>query len=183
MIDAISKSKETTFARFVYALGIRNVGEHIAKVFEKQYVGNLKKFQNASIKALEEIDEIGPIVAETVVQFWSDESNKIIVQNCLNNGVTLANVDTNENQSFEGLTFVFTGALEKLSRKEAKEMVEKLGGKAAGSVSKKTSFVVAGPGAGSKLKKAKDLDVHVLTEEEFLVKVKKIQNQETLKGL
>ncbi|MBT7945338.1 MAG: NAD-dependent DNA ligase LigA, partial [Candidatus Marinimicrobia bacterium] len=149
------------------------VGEHIAKVFEKQYVGNLKKFQNASIEALEEIDEIGPIVAETVVQFWSDESNKIIVQNCLNNGVTLANVDTIKNQSFEGLTFVFTGALEKLSRKEAKEMVEKLGGKAAGSVSKKTSFVVAGPGAGSKLKKAKDLDVHVLTEEEFLVKVKK----------
>ena len=183
LIDAISKSKETTFARFVYALGIRNVGEHIAKVFEKQYVGNLKKFQNASIEALEEIDEIGPIVAETVVQFWSDESNKIIVQNCLNNGVTLANVDTIKNQSFEGLTFVFTGALEKLSRKEAKDMVEKLGGKAAGSVSKKTSFVVAGPGAGSKLKKAKDLDVHVLTEEEFLVKVKKIQNQETLKGL
>jgi len=172
LIDAISNSKETTFARFVYALGIRNVGEHIAKVLEKQFSGNLDKFQYASAEELEAIDEIGPIVAETVLQFWSDDSNKQIVQHCLDRGVTLAKVEVSDRQPFDGQTFVFTGSLKKLTRNEAKEMVEKLGGKTSGSVSKKTDFVVSGSGAGSKLKKAKELDVDVLTEDEFLENVK-----------
>ena len=102
MIEAISNSKETTFARFVYALGIRNVGEHIAKVLEKQFSGNLGEFQNADVEELENIDEIGPIVAETVVQFWSDKSNKLIVQNCLDKGVSLAEIEIKEYQPFEG---------------------------------------------------------------------------------
>ncbi len=172
LIDAISNAKETTFARFVYALGIRNVGEHIAKVLEKQFSGNLDKFQYASAEELEAIDEIGPIVAETVLQFWSDDSNKQIVQHCLDRGVTLAKVDVSDHQPFDGQTFVFTGSLKKLTRNEAKEMVEKLGGKTSGSVSKNTDFVVSGSGAGSKLKKAKELDVDVLTEDEFLENVK-----------
>ena len=174
LIEAISNSKETTFARFVYALGIRNVGEHIAKVLEKQFSGNLGEFQNADVEELENIDEIGPIVAETVVQFWSDKSNKLIVQNCLDKGVSLAEIEIKEYQPFEGQIFVFTGSLEKFTRKNAKDMVEDLGGKASSSVSKNTNFVVAGPGAESKLKKAEELGIDVLTEDEFLAKVKNV---------
>jgi DNA ligase (NAD+) len=174
LIEAISNSKETTFARFVYALGIRNVGEHIAKLLEKQFSGNLGEFQNADVEELENIDEIGPIVAETVVQFWSDKSNKLIVQNCLDKGVSLAEIEIKEYQPFEDQIFVFTGSLEKFTRKNAKDMVEDLGGKASSSVSKNTDFVVAGPGAGSKLKKAEELGIDVLTEDEFLAKVKNV---------
>ena len=172
LVDAISNSKDTTFARFIYALGIRNVGEHIAKVLEKQYSGNLTEFQDTTVEELEAIDEIGPIVAETVIQFWSDDSNKIMVQNCLDYGVRFADVEINLHQPFAGQTFVFTGSLQQLTRKEAKDILENLGGKASGSVSEKTDFVIAGSGAGSKLKKAGDLGISILTEEEFFDKVK-----------
>ena len=172
LVDAISNSKDTTFARFIYALGIRNVGEHIAKVLEKQYSGNLTEFQDTTVEELEAIDEIGPIVAETVIQFWSDDSNKIMVQNCLDYGVRFADVEVNLHQPFAGQTFVFTGSLQQLTRKEAKDIIENLGGKASGSVSEKTDFVIAGSGAGSKLKKAGDLGISILTEEEFFDKVK-----------
>ena len=172
LVDAISNSKDTTFARFIYALGIRNVGEHIAKVLEKQYSGNLTEFQNTTVEDLEAIDEIGPIVAETVIQFWSDDSNKKMVQNCLDYGVRFADVEVNLHQPFAGQTFVFTGSLQQLTRKEAKDILENLGGKASGSVSEKTDFVIAGSGAGSKLKKAGDFGISILTEEEFFDKVK-----------
>jgi DNA ligase (NAD+) len=172
LMGAISQSKESTFARFIYALGIRNVGEHIAKVLEKEFSGNLVEFQKANLEALENIDEIGPIVAETIVQFWSDDSNKIMVQNCLDKGVKLAEIKINRKQPFEDKIFVFTGSLEKLTRKDAKDMVEDLGGKASGSVSKNTDFVVVGPGAGSKLKKAEELGIDILTEEDFLKMVR-----------
>ena len=172
LVEAISNSKDTTFARFIYALGIRNVGEHIAKVLEKQHSGNLTEFQNTTIEELEAIDEIGPIVAETVIQFWSDDSNKKMVQNCLDYGVRFADVEVNLHQPFAGQTFVFTGSLQQLTRKEAKDILENLGGKASGSVSEKTDFVIAGSGAGSKLKKAGDLGISILTEEEFFDKVK-----------
>ena len=172
LVEAISNSKDTTFARFIYALGIRNVGEHIAKVLEKQYSGNLTEFQNTTVEDLEAIDEIGPIVAETVIQFWSDDSNKKTVQNCLDYGVRFADVEVNLHQPFAGQTFVFTGSLQQLTRKEAKDILENLGGKASGSVSEKTDFVIAGSGAGSKLKKAGDLGISILTEEEFLDKIK-----------
>jgi DNA ligase (NAD+) len=168
LMSSISTSKETTFSRFIYALGIRNVGEHIAKILEKQFSGNLVEFQKANLGELENIDEIGPIVAETIVQFWSDDSNKIMVQNCLDKGVKLAEIEINENRPFDDKIFVFTGSLEKLTRRDAKDLVEDLGGKTSGSVSKNTDFVVAGPGAGSKLKKAEELGVDILTEEDFL---------------
>ena len=172
LVEAISNSKDTTFARFIYALGIRNVGEHIAKVLEKQYSGNLTEFQNTTVEDLEAIDEIGPIVAETVIQFWSDDSNKKMVQNCLDYGVRFADVEVNLHQPFAGQTFVFTGSLQQLTRKDAKGIIENLGGKASGSVSEKTDFVIAGSGAGSKLKKAGDFGISILTEEEFFDKVK-----------
>ena len=172
LIQTITGSKKTTFARFVFALGIRNVGEHVAKLFENYFSGDLSRFIQASTDELEALDGIGPVVAKNVVQFWADPSNKKIVYTCLDMGVTLAKVKKNEHQPFAGQVFVFTGALEKFNRKDAKDMVDALGGKITSSVSKNTQYVVAGIGAGSKLKKAEELGIPVLSEAEFLEMVK-----------
>ena len=168
LIRSIIKSKKTVFSRFVYALGIRNVGEHTAQVLEKHYNGRLKGFKNAKPEELENIDEIGPIVAQSVAQFWQNKNNREIVNNCIERGIFLKQVTKHINQPFSGNIFVFTGSLKNFTRQEIKERVEHLGGKTAVSVSKKTSYLVAGPGAGSKLKKAKDLSVSIISEDEFL---------------
>lgn len=168
LIQSINKSKRTVFSRFVYALGIRNVGEHIAQVLEKHYNGRLKEFKNAKPEELKNIDEIGPIVAQSVVQFWQNNNNRKIVNNCIERGVFLKEMTKHINQPFSGQIFVFTGSLKNFTRQEIKERVEHLGGKTAVSVSKKTSYLVVGPGAGSKLKKAEDLAVSIISEDEFL---------------
>ncbi len=168
IITALDGSKRISFHRFVHALGIRNVGEHVAKVLEKAFNSDMNIFMDATEEELEAIDEVGPIVAKTIVRFWSDEQNAQIVNNCFELGVTLKKTEVEFDQIFTGRTFVFTGSLEQFTRKEAGEMVEARGGRSAGSVSSKTNYVVAGPGAGSKLKKANELNIPVLTEEEFL---------------
>jgi len=168
LIQSINKSKRTVFSRFVYALGIRNVGEHIAQVLEKHYNGRLKEFKNAKPEELKNIDEIGPIVAQSVVQFWQNNNNRKIVNNCIERGVFLKEMTKHINQPFSGQIFVFTGSLKNFTRQEIKERVEHLGGKTAVSISKKTSYLVVGPGAGSKLKKAEDLAVSIISEDEFL---------------
>jgi DNA ligase (NAD+) len=174
LLAAIEQSKQTTFARFVYALGIRNVGEHLARVLEQAYGGDIHRFRRAERTELEAIPEVGPIVAETIVRFWEDPTNVAVMEACLELGVTLKKVSQPQDQPLAGKTFVFTGALEKFTRNEAKALVESLGGRASGSVSRKTDYVVAGPGAGSKLKKARELGIPVLTEEEFLEMVNNI---------
>jgi len=171
LIRSIHGSKKTNFARFVYALGIRNVGEHTAKVLEANFNGDIKKFQRTTAEELEDIDEVGPIIAQSIIQFWQDKTNQTMVQNCLERGVFLAKVKQKTALPFSGQIFVFTGTLEKLSRHRAKLVVESLGGKATGSVSKKTTYVVAGSGTGSKLKKAQILGIRVLSEDEFLTLV------------
>lgn len=168
LVKAVSFSKNTTFARFVFALGIRNVGEHVAKILEKQFSSDLTEFIKTNYDKLIEIDGVGPIVAENIIQFWSDQSNQKMVQNCLDHGVILNKVVSSEEPIFSGQLYVFTGKLKKLNRDTANEIVEMRGGKISGSVSKKTSFVVAGPGAGSKLNKARKLKVPILSEKEFL---------------
>ena len=168
LIQSIIESKNTVFSRFVYALGIRNVGEHTSQVLERYYNGQLKEFMNAKPEELENIDEIGPIVAQSVVKFWHNKNNRKIVNNCIERGVFLKQVINHINQPFSGKIFVFTGSLKNFTRKEIKERVEHLGGKTAVSVSKKTSYLVAGPGAGSKLKKAEDLSISIISEDEFL---------------
>ena len=168
ILTAIQDSKQTTFARFVYALGIRNVGAHLSKVLEKAFVGDIEKFMNAATEELEAIDEVGPIVAETITKFLSNCTNTDVIESCLSLGIRLKNIEEPKSLLLQGKTFVFTGALTQFSRNEAKEMTEAHGGKVSGSVSKNTDFVVAGPGAGSKLKKATELDIPVLSEAEFL---------------
>ena len=168
ILTAIQDSKQTTFARFVYALGIRNVGAHLSKVLEKAFVGDIKKFMNAAAEELETIDEVGPIVAETITTFLSNCTNTDVIESCLSLGIRLKKVEEPKSLLLQGKTFVFTGALTQFSRNEAKEMTEAHGGKVSGSVSKNTDFVVVGPGAGSKLKKATELNIPVLSEAEFL---------------
>ncbi len=171
-ISAIDNSKSTTFHRFVHALGIRNVGEHVAKVLEKSFTGNIEIFMKTNAEVLEDIDEVGPIVAETIVKFWADETNINIVNNCFKLGISLELVKNETEQIFMGKTFVFTGSLQSITRKEGKEIIEARGGRAAGSVSAKTDYIVAGENAGFKLKKAEKLGIPVLTESEFMDLIK-----------
>ena len=167
LMDAIKASKIVSLWRFVYGLGIRNIGEHLAQVLANRF-GDLDAIMSAAPEELEEIDEVGPIVAASIHSFFSGESNRAIVERCLASGVTLENPPTlSESTPLEGKTFVFTGSLEKFTRSEAKEMVEHLGGRAGGSVSQKTDYLVAGPGTGSKKTKAEELGVPILTETEF----------------
>ena len=167
-ISAIESSKQTGFARFLFALGIRNVGEYLSKVLEKHYEGNFHRFMSSKKEELESIFEVGGIVADGIVRFWSDSSNVDVVNSCFSLGVTLSPVELKEkDQVLAGKTFVFTGVLTKFTRKEAQELVESLGGRASNSVSKKTTFIIAGQSAGSKITKAQEFGVPILSEDDF----------------
>ncbi len=168
IMDAIELSKSTTMARFIHALGIRNVGEHASKVLEKSFGGNLDKLMQVEVSDLTVIHEIGAIMAESIVNFFSDTSNQNIIKSCSGSGIQFADVEQIQESQFTGKIFVFTGSLEKFTRKDAQSMVEKLGARASGSVSNKTNYLVAGPGAGSKLAKAEELNIPIFSEDEFL---------------
>ena len=168
IMDAITASKKSSMARFIHALGIRNAGVHAAKVLEKSFGGNLENLMNADIEALTAIHEIGGIMAESIINFFQDDTNQKVITACLQAGIQFDEVEPIQESEFTGKTFVFTGSLEKFSRKDAQSMVEKLGARASGSVSSKTDYLVAGPGAGSKLKKAEKLNISIYSEDEFL---------------
>ncbi|MBH30484.1 MAG: DNA ligase (NAD(+)) LigA [Candidatus Marinimicrobia bacterium] len=168
LMDAIEPAKNTALWRFIYGLGIRNVGEHLAQVLASHF-GNLDTLMTSSIDELEAIDEVGPIVAASIVTFFASEPNRMVIERCLAGGVKLESPPSRQQTlPLEGKGFVFTGSLEKFSRSDAKALVERLGGWAAGSVSGKTDYVVAGPSAGSKREKAEQLGISILTETEFL---------------
>jgi len=173
VIDAIENSKNTTLARFIYALGIRNVGEHMGKVLEREFK-ELETLIAADYERLETVEGIGPIVARAIRDFFDEENNLQTVNRLLEGGVGIAQSETGtQDERFAGKTFVFTGTLTQFTRDEAKEMVEKLGGKASSSVSNKTDYVVVGENPGSKAAKAKELGVTIISEEEFLELVNK----------
>ena len=175
VITAIDAAKSTTFAKFIHALGIRNVGEHSGKVLQQAFSGNVEKLTSATVTDLTRIHEIGEIMAQSIVDFFTDPTNLHLIQSCLDSGVSFEMVEEIKASGITGKIFVFTGSLLKFTRKEAQGMVEKLGARASGSVSKKTDFVVAGPGAGSKLDSANLLNIEVLTEEEFLKMMKELE--------
>ena len=167
IIGSINKSKLTTFSRFIYALGIRHVGEHISKLLERTYERDFDSFLTASYEDLESIEEIGPIVAQSIIDFWNDPSNKQIIDNCFELGVVFEQKNNIISQTLMGKIFVFTGTLEKFNRKKAKEIVESHGGRTSSTISKKTDYLVAGPGSGSKKDKAKTLGIDIINENEF----------------
>lgn len=166
LLDELEKSKKTTFARFLYSLGIREVGEATAKALA-QHFSTLDELFNATEEQLQSVPDIGPVVAKHIVAFFAEKHNKDIISKLLKAGVHWDAVAKKANLPLQGMTFVLTGTLESMSREEAKEQLEQLGAKVAGSVSSKTSYVVVGADAGSKLKKAQELGVKILDEKQF----------------
>jgi DNA ligase (NAD+) len=165
VLNALEKSKSTTLARFIYALGIRHVGEATAKELGSHF-GSLDALLDASEEELLEVVDIGPVVAASIKSFLSDPLNVELIQQLRAAGVHWTETERkpNEPKPQQGKTFVLTGTLPTLSRDAATELIEAAGGKVAGSVSKKTSYVVAGEEAGSKLVKAQELGVTILDE-------------------
>ena len=168
VIEAIEQSKHTTLAKFLFSLGIREVGEATAGSLAN-YFGNIENVMNADVDTLQEVPDIGSIVAKHIAVFFDNSENLAIIQRLRESGVHWEDVDVPVTpRPLAGQTFVLTGTLEAMSRSEAKNRLESLGAKVTGSVSKNTDCVVAGPGAGSKLVKAEKLDRKVIDEREFL---------------
>lgn len=166
LLAGLEKSKRTTLARFLYSLGIRQIGETTAKDLAKHF-GSLDRIMDASIEQLLEVNDVGPIVAQSIRTFFDQPHNREVVEQLRAAGITWPEHDGEGDLSpkpLAGKTFVLTGTLPALSRDEAKEMIEAAGGKVSGSVSKKTTYVVAGEEAGSKLEKARELGVEVIDE-------------------
>jgi DNA ligase (NAD+) len=169
IMAALELSKRTTFARFIYALGIRHVGESTAKDLAARF-GNVDNLMHASEDQLLAVSDVGPVVARSLLSFFADPLNVELVQQLIASGIHWPEVEQHSDAVLPliGKTLVLTGSLPNLSRDEASALIEKNGGKVAGSVSKKTSYVVAGDDAGSKLLKAQELNIPVLTEQELI---------------
>ena len=167
LINAIENSKENDLYRLLTALGINHIGAKASKILARKYK-NIDNLSKASFEELSEIVDIGPIMAKSIVDFFEEEQTKDLIEKLKQAGVNIKSLEKEEqNQKFEGLTFVLTGSLEKYTRQEATELIEKYGGKVSGSVSKKTNYLLAGEDAGSKLTKAQSLGVKIISEEEF----------------
>ncbi len=175
LLQALEKSKSTTLGRFIYALGIREVGEATARSLAYHF-GTLEKLENASKEALEEVEDVGPIVAAHIYTFFRQPQNKDIIEKLVKAGIHWPAIEvTEDKQPLKGKTFVLTGALESMTRDEAKEKLLALGAKVSGSVSKKTDYVIVGADPGSKAEKAKKLGVSMLNEKSFLRMLKELQ--------
>jgi len=168
LLQAISASRTRPLSRLLFALGIRHVGEHTAKVLAKRFP-TLDALASADIEQLKQIHEIGAKVAEAVVDYFADPTNQLLLAKLRQLGVNPASEATVQRDGrLTGQTFVVTGTLATMARSEAEALVERLGGRAAGSVSRKTDYLVAGENAGSKLERAQTLGVKIIDEQEFL---------------
>ncbi|MCF8105606.1 MAG: NAD-dependent DNA ligase LigA [Desulfohalobiaceae bacterium] len=169
LLQGIESSKKKSLERFLYALGIPHIGRHLARVLATSFP-DLKAVMAASRESLQAVREIGPEVAGSLTLFFSNEQNRRVIEELLQAGLRLDNPlyrVKGRTRPLEGRTFVFTGQLSRWTRAEARQRVEDLGGRTAGSVSNSTDYLVAGPGAGSKLKQGRDLGITVLNEDEF----------------
>ena len=168
LLNAIETSKQTTLAKFLFALGIREVGEATGQTLAQNF-GNFEAVIEADLEQLLEVDDVGPIVARHIVDFFNNPDNLSIVNALRESGVHWDDIDISpDSQPLAGQTWVLTGSLETMSRAEAKDRLQSLGAKVAGSVSAKTHCVVAGPGAGSKLTMAQSLNIKILDEQQFV---------------
>ena len=171
-LASLEKAKNTTLARFIFALGIREVGEATALNLANHFK-TLEALQNADLEALQQVPDVGEVVANRILAFWHEPHNVAVVNDLIAQGVHWETVETKEvtENHFKGKTVVLTGTLTQMRRNEAKALLQDMGAKVSGSVSAKTDFVIAGDAAGSKLTKAQELGVTVLTEEEFLAQI------------
>jgi DNA ligase (NAD+) len=167
ILDEIENSKKLPLERVIYGLGIRMVGERTAQ-FLGEHFGSMEALEQAGVEELQNVDEVGPRIAESIVEFFSIPANRKLVERLREAGLTLTGRKKERGTKLAGKTFVLTGTLAKHTRDEAKKMIEDAGGKVTGSVSKKTDYVVAGADAGSKLDKAKELGVAVIDEQEMV---------------
>jgi DNA ligase (NAD+) len=168
IMNAIANSKNTTLARFVYALGIRHVGEHVALVLSRRF-GGLTALMSATIEDLMAIDEIGPQVSQSVRAFFENPENQNNIQRMLHDaGVRISRENAEGEDLLAEMTVVLTGSLVSMTRQQARDRIEALGGKVSSSVSRQTTFVVAGKDPGSKLDRAKELGVEILDERAFM---------------
>lgn len=167
LLSAIEKSKSQDLSRLLFAFGIRQVGQKVGKILAQRF-GSLDNLQAATVEELTQVDDIGAITAQSIVDWFASPQSQHLIARLKEAGVNMQAEQKGEDQRFAGKTFVLTGTLDRFTRAEATKMIEDRGGKAAGSVSKKTTYVVAGEAAGSKLRKAQELGVPVLTQEEFL---------------
>lgn len=166
LMAAIERSKDCTLGAFIFAIGIPNVGAKTAKDLARRF-GTIEALRSATVEQLTEVPDVGEIVARSIVEFFADPSIATQVDRLLAHGVKPRPEEVQQDSPISGKTIVVTGTLEKLDRRQAEALIESLGGKAAGSVSKKTDYVLAGESAGSKLTKARELGIRVLNEQEF----------------
>ena len=166
LMAAIERSKDCTLGAFIFAIGIPSVGAKTAKDLARRF-GTIEALRSATVEQLTEVPDVGEIVARSIVEFFADPSIATQVDRLLAHGVKPRPEEVQQDSPISGKTIVVTGTLEKLDRRQAEALIESLGGKAAGSVSKKTDYVLAGESAGSKLTKARELGVRVLNEQEF----------------
>jgi DNA ligase (NAD+) len=171
LLAAIERSKQTTQRRFLYALGIRHVGEATAKALAEAFP-DVRQLYSADKDAVTRVKDVGPTMAQVIYAFFQEPQNRAAIDELLSAGVTPAAPQVVSGGPFSGKTVVLTGGMTGMSREQAKEEIERRGGKVAGSVSRKTDFVVAGEDAGSKLKKAQELGVRILDEQAFLTLLK-----------
>ena len=168
LLISIEKSKNSTMARFVNALGIRNVGQNSSKILEKHYNANINDLMNASVSELVEINEIGEIMAKSIVNYFADQSNQKLINDCILNGLIINELEKINELKFFGKTFVFTGTLNNFNRQEVRNIIEKFGGRINSSVSSKTDYLIVGKNPGSKLDKSIKLDINIINEDDFI---------------
>lgn len=167
LMNALKKSKQIDLSKVIFALGIPEVGEKTAAELASAF-GSMEKLSWATLEQLTALDGFGEVVAQNIVSFFLEERNRVQIERLAKAGVNMESTKVKAGDTFEGKTFVLTGTLPTLKRNEAKELIESLGGKVSSSVSKKTDYVVAGEEAGSKLTKANELGITILTEEQLL---------------
>jgi DNA ligase (NAD+) len=167
LLGEIENSKKLPLNRVLFALGIRFVGERTAQLLAEAF-GSMDALMAASVEELEAVDEVGPRVALAIQEFFAEEKNRQLVEKLRQAGLTFSAEKKKKSSKLEGLTFVLTGTMPDLTREDAKSRIEAAGGRVSGSVSKKTSYLVAGEDAGSKLDKAKELKVPVIEQAELL---------------
>ena len=167
LLQAIENSKSQDLGRLIYALGIRQVGVKTGKVLASSF-GSLDNLAQATVEKLLCVEDVGEITANAISYWFSQKQSIEMIEKLRKAGVNFENTVKITDRRFEGMTFVLTGALNKFTREEATERIENYGGKASGSVSKKTSYVVVGENAGSKERKARELGIPILSEDEFM---------------